>query len=123
MLHRFSEEWEEKRMEITEGKIKNSTILMLNGRLDASSSNSLKEKITSLSKEKQVRLIVDMGGVDFIDSSGLGSLVSCLRSVNKLGGDIIITSLQDHVRAVIELTRLHRIFQIFDDAQTAASQS
>ncbi|MBL7213920.1 MAG: STAS domain-containing protein, partial [Desulfobacteraceae bacterium] len=55
----------------------------------------------------------------FTDSSGLGSLVSSLRSLNKLGGDIKIASLQDQVRAIFELTRLHRVFQVFDEREEA----
>ena len=107
-------------MELNEEKIDNQIILHLKGRLDASSSKTLKEKVTALAKEKHLNLVIDMGSVDFIDSSGLGGLVSCLRSVNKLGGDIKISSLKDQVRAIFELTRLHLIFEIFEDSRAAA---
>ena len=107
-------------MEIREEKINDVYRLELEGRLDASSAKELKEKVSSLTRENRVKLVIDMGGVDFIDSSGLGSLVSSLRSVNKLGGDIKISALQDQVRAIFELTRLHRIFGIYDDGNAAA---
>ena len=61
----------------------------------------------------------NMAEVDFIDSSGLGSLVSCLRLVNKEDGNIRLSSLQGQIRSLIELTRLHRVFQIFDDCDAA----
>lgn len=107
-------------MEILEGRIDSIDVLKLKGRLDASSAKDIKEKVSALAKEKRVNLVIDIGAIDFIDSSGLGSLVASLRSVNKLGGDIKIASLQDPVRAIFELTRLHRIFEIFDDSTAAA---
>jgi len=107
-------------MEIRQETINHVAVLSLEGRLDASSARDIKEKVSSLSRENRVNLVIDMAGVDFIDSSGLGSLVSSLRTVNKLGGDIKISALQDQVRAVFELTRLHRIFGIYDDSTAAA---
>ena len=107
-------------MEILEERIDSIDVLKLKGRLDASSGKDIKEKVSALAKEKRVNLVIDIGAIDFIDSSGLGSLVASLRSVNKLGGDIKIASLQNPVRAIFELTRLHRIFEIFDDSTAAA---
>lgn len=107
-------------MEILEKKINDIVVLMLKGRLDASTIKDVKEKVTSLAEEKRVKLVIDLGSVDFIDSSGLGILVASLRTVNKVGGDIKIASLQDRIRSIFELTRLHRLFDIFDDSNAAA---
>jgi len=106
-------------MDIVDEKMDGVNALRLEGRLDASSAKDLKEKVGALVQEKRLNLVIDMAAIDFIDSSGLGSLVSSLRSVNKLGGNIKIASLQDHVRAIFELTRLHRIFEIFDEREDA----
>jgi len=107
-------------MEIQQETINHVDVLILKGRLDASSAKDFREKVGLLSKENRVNLVIDMAGVDFIDSSGLGSLVSSLRTVNKQGGDIKISALQDQVRSVFELTRLHRIFGIYDSNRDAA---
>lgn len=106
-------------MEIVDEKMDRVNVLGLEGRLDASSAKDLKEKVGALVREKRLNLVIDMAAIDFIDSSGLGILISALRSVNKLGGDIKIASLQDQVRAIFELTRLHRIFEIFDEREDA----
>ena len=106
-------------MEIAEKRIEGVDVLKLTGRLDASSAKNLKERVVSLVKENRVKLIVDMAGVDFIDSSGLGSLVSSLRAVNEKDGDVKVAALQKQVRSIFELTRLHRIFGIFDDVEAA----
>ena len=107
-------------MEILEEKIGEVQVLRLKGRLDAPSAKDFKDKINSLVKEENVKFVIDMGAVDFIDSSGLGSLVASLRSVNKSGGDIKISALQNQVRAIFELTRLHRVFGIYEDSRAAA---
>jgi len=106
-------------MEITERRIEDMDVLVLNGRLDAASAKELKNRVNHLVLENRVKLIVDMGNVDFIDSSGLGSLVSSLRAVNEREGDVKVVGLQKQVRSIFELTRLHRIFGIFDDVEAA----
>jgi len=107
-------------MKIWEDKIDDIDVLEFEGRLDASSAQEIKDKVSALAKENRINLVIDMAAVEFMDSSGLGSLVGSLRLVNELGGDIKIASLQDPVRAIFELTRLHRIFEIFDDSGAAA---
>ncbi len=108
-------------MEIIGEKIGEVEVLEVKGRLDASSAKDFKERVNALVKAENHKIVIDMEGVDFIDSSGLGSLVSSLRSVNKAGGDIKISSLQKQVRAIFELTRLHRVFGIYEDKNTAAT--
>jgi anti-sigma B factor antagonist len=107
-------------MEIQTETVENATVLKLTGRLDASSSRNVKEIVKELSKSGDCNLVFDMSGIDFIDSTGLGSLVAALRSVDKKGGEIKIAGLRERVRIVFELTRLHRIFDIFDAAEDAA---
>ncbi len=106
-------------MDITERRIEDMDLLKLSGRLDAASAKKLKERVDALVKENRVKLIFHMGGVDFIDSSGLGSLVSSLRAVNERKGDVKVVALQKQVRTIFELTRLHRIFGVFDDVEAA----
>jgi anti-anti-sigma factor len=108
-------------MEIVEHITGEATVLTLKGRLDSTSATDLKNKVKSCAKNGRIRLVIDMAEVDFVDSSGLGSLVACLRSVNKLGGDIRIAALQERVRAVFELIRLHHIFEIFAAVETASN--
>ena len=107
-------------MEIIDEVIGKAMVLKLSGRLDSTSSAILKDRVKDCAKSGQTRLVIDMAEVDFVDSSGLGTLVACLRSVNKVGGDIRIAGLQDRVRAVFELIRLHQIFEVFDSISTAA---
>jgi anti-sigma B factor antagonist len=61
------------------------------------------------------RLILDLGDTTFMDSSGLAVLVSSLQAARKKDGDVCLVGMGDTVRALFELTRLHTVFQIFDD--------
>ncbi|HOH47134.1 MAG TPA: STAS domain-containing protein, partial [Candidatus Cloacimonadota bacterium] len=62
---------------------------------------------------------LDMAECDFIDSTGLGTIVACLKSASQGGGDIRIARLQDKPRMVFDITRAHKIFDIFDDLDAA----
>jgi anti-sigma B factor antagonist len=106
-------------MNINEDIINKIGVLKLSGRLDAASVKYFKDTVASLVKKEIKNIVVDMKEVEFVDSSGLGSLVSCLRIVNNKDGDIRLASLQNQIRGLIELTRMHRVFQIFDDTETA----
>ena len=106
-------------MKISEEIIDQTGVLNLVGRLDAAAVKLVKENVDTLVKKHIVSIVMDMSEVDFIDSSGLGCLVSCLRSVNKENGDIKLASIQDQIRSLLELTRLHRVFQIYDNRESA----
>lgn len=64
-------------------------------------------------------VVVDLNGVDFLDSSGLGALVALLKRVSERGGDLKIAGLQKKVRMVFEITRAYKVFEIFDNANEA----
>lgn len=107
---------------IGETVVNHVIVLSLKGRLDSTSAGELREKVRDCLKKNQIHIVIDLAEIDFVDSSGLGSLVTCLRSANKVGGDIKIAAVQDRVRAVFELIRLHRVFDIYDD-RFAASEA
>jgi anti-sigma B factor antagonist len=88
-------------------------------RLDALNSGELRDRILGLLESGVQQLIVDLSGVSFIDSSGLGALLSGYKNSNLRSGSFILTGLQPRVQSMFELTRLHRVFEIFptvDDA-------
>ncbi len=58
------------------------------------------------------KVVLDLSRLTFIDSSGLGSLLSCLRQLSSRGGDMKLCSVGTQVRAVFQLVRMHRLFEI-----------
>jgi anti-sigma B factor antagonist len=88
-------------------------------RLDAHNSGDLKTEMNRLFESGSINLIINLKEVRFIDSSGLGVLVSGFKNASTRHGSIKLSGLQTQVKSMFELTRLHRVFDIFttvDDA-------
>lgn len=89
-------------------------VIMVNEeRLDAHNANDLKAALLGFFDEGKTNLLVDLKDVRFIDSSGLGALVSGFKNAITHQGTLKLASLQPQVRSMFELTRLHRVFDIF----------
>jgi anti-sigma B factor antagonist len=86
--------------------------------LDASNAADLKRDAGPL-LEMHAKLVFDLGRLRFVDSSGLGAFLSCLRRVNAKGGDLKLCGMSKHVRSVFELVRMHRIFEIHETRDAA----
>lgn len=88
-------------------------------RLDANNSEELKMELRRLFDSGTKDLVIDLKEVLFIDSSGLGVLVSGYKNASTSHGTLKLSNLQSQVKSMFELTRLHRVFDIFrsvDDA-------
>lgn len=81
-------------------------------RLDASASASLKKQLAFDLDPSVLRAEVDMRDIQFIDSSGIGVLLSIYRKLPDAGADVTLRNVQPGVLAVLELLRLHRIFKV-----------
>ncbi|NJC89353.1 MAG: STAS domain-containing protein [Desulfuromonas sp.] len=88
-------------------------------RLDAHNSSELKAQMLKLFEEGKNNLIVDLQAVRFVDSSGLGALVSGFKNASSRNGSLKLSGLQLQVKSMFELTRLHRVFEIFSDVDEA----
>ncbi|MEI8309678.1 MAG: STAS domain-containing protein [Verrucomicrobiota bacterium] len=81
-------------------------------RLDASSSASIKDHLKDRMDPGVRRADVDLGSVQFIDSSGVGFLLGIYRKLPNDGAEVILRNVQPPVQAVLELLRLHRVFKM-----------
>lgn len=101
-------------MNLSMEKIKDVIVLQIKEeRLDAHNSPELKVEMQRLFEEGNKQLLIDLKDVRFIDSSGLGALVSGFKNATTYQGDLRLCSLQPQVKSMFELTRLHRVFEIF----------
>lgn len=85
------------------------------GRLDVTSVAKFRRDVTEIVASKPKFLIVDLSDVNFMDSSGLGALVSALKSIRTVDGDLAICSLSEQVQMLFELTSMSKIFKIYTD--------
>jgi len=88
-------------------------------RLDAHNSNELKDCILKHLETGEHRLVVNLTEVRFIDSSGLGALLSGYKNANLHQGTLVLAGLQPRVKSMFELTRLNRVFEIYQDVNEA----
>jgi anti-sigma B factor antagonist len=88
-------------------------------RLDAHNSDELKAELNRLFDSGMKDLLIDLKEVRFIDSSGLGVLVSGFKNASARQGSLKLSGLQSQVKSMFELTRLHRVFDIFQTVDDA----
>lgn len=107
-------------MDIKTERSEGITVLFVReDRLDANNSEELKAELRRLFESGTKDLIIDLKEVLFIDSSGLGVLVSGYKNASILHGSLKLSNLQSQVKSMFELTRLHRVFDIFTTADDA----
>lgn len=103
----------------TEVNGKLMVIFVREERLDAHNSEELKAEMNRLFETGVKEILIDMKEVRFIDSSGLGVLVSGFKNASTRQGSLRLCGLQSQVKSMFELTRLHRVFDIFQTVDEA----
>ncbi|MFN6461066.1 MAG: STAS domain-containing protein [Nostoc sp. DedVER02] len=100
----------------------NVKILELSGILDGIRGNELRREVSDAIANGTEILLIDMKGVNFIDSSGLGALVSAMQMTRNANAKLFVCSISAQVRMLFELTKMDRIFQTFADQEEFNSQ-
>jgi anti-sigma B factor antagonist len=108
-------------MNITANSRDNYIVLQLEGRMDLNSSSQLKERVKDYLRDGSTNLILDVSGVSFINSSGLGTLVSILKDVRMVKGRMVLSNLAQYVQEVFEITQLSHIFDIYATEKEAVA--
>jgi len=96
-----------------------SVLFVQEERIDAHNSGELKEYILHLIEQGEVNIVVQLEHVRFIDSSGLGALLSGYKNATAKSGKLALANLQQQVLSMFELTRLNRVFEIYADLNEA----
>src|SRR5919201_6216887 len=76
------------------------------GRLDMQSAPRLRQELSQLAERGRHRVVLDLEGIGFMDSSGLGAIISGLKAARQKGGDLRIARANEQVRLVLQLTSL-----------------
>jgi anti-sigma B factor antagonist len=85
---------------------------------DAKVSDDFKKDITDV-LEGNTKVIFDLGKVEFMDSSGCGAILSCLRKLSIKDGDLKLYAATKSVRTLLELVRMHRVIEILNTREEA----
>ena len=93
------------------------------GRLNMVAAPGLRKELHALVEQGNSRIVVDLSGTDFIDSSGLGALISGLKAARQAGGDLRLAAPTRQVTTVMELTNLNRVLRSHETADGAFDDS
>lgn len=96
-----------------------SCTISLKGEVDVYTSPRLKQELVDVSDAGCSNIVVDLEGLEFIDSSGLGVLVSGLRRVKERGGTLRLVCTKDSILKIFRITGLDRVFPLFSTIEEA----
>jgi anti-sigma B factor antagonist len=98
----------------------NVTVVDLSGRIVLGDGSALLRKtIRGLLDDQRKKILLNLADVDYIDSSGIGELVSGFTAVKNQSGDLKLLHLTKKVRDLLQITKLYTVFDVFTDESTA----
>jgi anti-sigma B factor antagonist len=98
------------------------TVLDLSGRITLGEGSALlRSTIQELLKEKRYKILVNLGDVNYIDSSGIGEMVSAYTTVKNRGGELKLLNLTKKVHDLLQITKLYTVFDVHSDEAAAVS--
>ena len=110
-------------MEIQERAAGEVTVLKVIGDITLNKGGDvvLKDKIRSLLQQNRMRLLLDLGGVSYVDSTGLGQLVQVHATTTHQGGSLKLLNLTRRLRDLLVVTKLSTVFDSYDDEAAAVA--
>ena len=108
-------------MDIDVKEVGKVTVVAPHGDVDMAVADDVRLKLTELVDRGNLRLVLDLGAVMYIDSSGLGALVAAMKHARAAGGDLKVCALESDVRSLFEMTRLTKVMSVHATRQDAVA--
>lgn len=105
-----------------QGKIKvvgDVTVCSLSGEININTSPDLRKVFDDIITKKAAKVALDLKDVSYIDSSGLATLIEMLRRMKKYDGKLRLCNLSDKIRSLFEITKLVKLFEMFNTEEEA----
>jgi len=97
------------------------SVLAVGGEVDVATAPRLREQLIALVNDQRYLLVVDLTGVDFIDSTGLGVLIGALKRVRTHDGQLVLVCTERRILKVFEITGLDQVFQLVETVDAAVA--
>jgi anti-sigma B factor antagonist len=104
------------------GTVADRTVVQVSGEIDVYTAPRLRQRLIELVDDGARHLVIDLGGVEFLDSTGLGVLVGGLKRMRAQDGTLVLVCAQERILKIFRITGLDRVFTIVptvDEAVTA----
>jgi len=107
-------------VKLTIRQVGDVTVIDANGRITlGEGSSTFRDSIKDLTAKGNKKLLLNLGDVSYIDSSGIGEMVSGFTSVTNQGGQLKLLKLTKRVKDLLQITKLYTVFEVFDDEAAA----
>lgn len=97
----------------------NDLVLLVSGDIDIHTAPQLRDRLAELQDAGSTRVVVDLAGVNFLDSSALGALVAAHRDLTADGGTLRLAAARPHVLKIFQITRLTEVIPLYDSVEAA----
>lgn len=105
---------------MVEKKLEDVIVLDVRGRLTLGQETAdLRSKLTGLVEAGHLKIILNLHGVSYVDSSGLSTLVACYATARKSSGSLKLTHLTDRIRDLLQITHLSTVFETYSSVEDA----
>lgn len=109
-------------MEVVAESVGNVTLIHLKGTLDSASAQEFYSEMTSTVSTKGKRFLLEMSGVELIDSTGLGTLVRIYKRIIESDGVLMLSDMSPSIQEIFQYTNLDSVFQIFKSTEEAIKE-
>lgn len=107
---------------LVRSEVKDGTVIVRpSGDIDLSGSPILRQELRRVQADKPNRLVIDLGLVPYMDSSGVATLVEAMQIARKNSTKLVLCAMQAKVRSIFEIARLDTVFTIVADAERASA--
>lgn len=107
-------------MQITAKKKKGILVVSLEGELDHHTASQVREYIDDILEDPTIKnIVMDINGLNFMDSSGIGVLIGRYKIISKRGGNLGVANISSHIDRIFEVSGLYKIIKAYDGLQEA----
>jgi anti-sigma B factor antagonist len=106
-------------VKITQEKVNDAVACLVEGEININTSPELRKACDLLIRNNEKKVLIDLSGATYIDSSGLATIIEMFQRLKKNGGHLRLSSMSEKVKNVFEITKLYKLFEIFDTREAA----
>ncbi|MBF0484526.1 MAG: STAS domain-containing protein [Candidatus Omnitrophica bacterium] len=109
-------------MDIKLENIKDVALVVVGGKINMDNCNELRDAFKKILKEGKTKVLIDFNKVDFIDSSGIASLIEMFQNLEKVGGQMRLCHVNKNIIGLFEITKVHKLFGMFENREEALKE-